>query len=226
MELVETVGPLEFEKVSVEDAKRASNREDRSAAVASDTTAFGDDELLDATATWLSQLPSSVRPLDVGRHHRRIANKLSALWKQHAAGEAYFDTLLRDRPADHPPLAPKILAELTALRKYRATLDVDGKARSRSELRASTLEWIEQLPHRCRPLAIPRQFPHIANRLCEIWKRPVVCDNYFNELAIDRRGGRMGFPMEVVTEIGLLREYYGRLYPYTHGGLKDVDFAR
>ena len=226
MEPVETDSPLEFEKLSVEDARRASDSKDHPAARASEDTAFGGDELLDTTATWLSQLPSSVRPMEVGRHHRRIANKLSTLWKQHAACEAYFDTLLTDRRAEQTPLPPEILAELTALRKYRATLYVDGKARSGADLHPSTREWIEHLPSECRPVAFPRQFPHIANKLCEIWKRPVLCDKYFNELVIDQRGGRKGFPLEVATELGLLRQYYAGLYPDTRGGWKDGDFAR
>lgn len=226
MELLDANAPLEFEKLSVEDAKRASDRSDQVAASKPDSASLGGDELLDSTATWFSQLPSGVRPLEVGRHHRRIANKLSALWKQHAACEAYFDTLLTDRQADQALLAPEILAELTALRKYRATLYVGGKARSGADLHASTREWIEHLPRQCRPVAIPRQFPHIANKLCEIWKRPVICDKYFNELVIDQRGGRKGFSLEVATEISLLRQYYARLYPDTHGGWKDGDFAR
>jgi hypothetical protein len=226
MELLDANAPLEFERLSVEDAKRASDRSDQIAASKAESASPHGDELLDSTATWFSQLPSSVRPLEVGRHHRRIANKISALWKHHAACVAYVDTLLADRQADQAPLKPEILGELTALRKYRATLHVDGKARSAADLHASTREWIEHLPSGCRPMAIALQFPHIANKLCEIWKRPVMCDQYFNELVIDQRGGRKGFPLEVATEISLLRQYYATLYPDTHGGWKDGDFAR
>ena len=227
MALRDTDAPLEFEKLSVADATRASDRSEHLKTTAPDPAASGGDELLDSTATWFSHLPSGVRPLELGRRHRRIANRLSNLWKQHAVCEAYFDTLLTDRPADQPSLAPEILAELAALRQYRATLPIAGQGRSGTDpLRPSTREWIAHLPLMCRPAAIPREFPHIANKLCEIWKQPVLCDKYFNELVLDQRGGRKGFPLQIASELSSLRQYYAKLYPDTHGGWKDGDFAR
>jgi hypothetical protein len=64
------------------------------------------------------------------------------------------------------------------------------------------------LPENLRPLHLARQFPRIANKLAEVWQRPVICDKVFEDLMIDNRGTRQGFPHDVAKEIGDLRGYY------------------
>ncbi len=62
--------------------------------------------------------------------------------------------------------------------------------------------------------AIADQFPRVMNRIAELWKQPVLTDRYFDELLHDERGTRQGFPLRVLTEINLLRDYYvTQLYP-------------
>ena len=36
---------------------------------------------------------------------------------------------------------------------------------------------------------------------------------YFDELLVDRRGGRQGFPKDVLRELLVLRSYYERFHP-------------
>lgn len=76
------------------------------------------------------------------------------------------------------------------------------------ELDPPTFKWLSQLPKDKRPNALPRQYPRIANRLASLWKRPIHCELYLDDLVMDLRGGRRGFPAEVAAEITALKEYF------------------
>jgi hypothetical protein len=75
-------------------------------------------------------------------------------------------------------------------------------------LAKTTLVWLERIPPRERPQQLMTQFPRIANAISEAWPRPANCQKYFGELLIDHRGGRQGFPAEVLFEISSLKNYY------------------
>ena len=64
------------------------------------------------------------------------------------------------------------------------------------------------LPYAYR-LSITRQhFPHVLNRIATEWEVPRRFLALMDELLIDRRGNREGFPFESVLELTNLREYY------------------
>ncbi|OGA00680.1 MAG: hypothetical protein A2Z64_13215 [Betaproteobacteria bacterium RIFCSPLOWO2_02_67_12] len=54
----------------------------------------------------------------------------------------------------------------------------------------------------------PDKYPHllelryarVLNRIAELWLSPQL-DHYFEELLVDRRGGRQGFPAEIMSEL-------------------------
>lgn len=52
------------------------------------------------------------------------------------------------------------------------------------------------------------RFPHIVNKLAELWMRPSYADRYFDELLHDTRGSRAGFPLAVLNEISDLYDHY------------------
>src|SRR4051794_24589220 len=56
--------------------------------------------------------------------------------------------------------------------------------------------------------ALADSFPHVVNKLAQLWRRPFHADRYFDELLHDKRGGRIGFPLAVVTEISELYNHY------------------
>jgi len=85
-----------------------------------------------------------------------------------------------------------------------------------------TLSWMESLPASLRPVALARDFPRIANKLCESWKRPARCDEYFEQLLIDHRGGRKGFPAALAMELSKLASHHASLYPYRRSIWDDV----
>lgn len=81
-------------------------------------------------------------------------------------------------------------------------------------LLTDTIKWLASLPSDVRPTALPIQFVRIANALARIWSDHRRCLEYLEDLLIDRRGGRQGFPFEVALEIAGLKDYYETtIYP-------------
>jgi len=85
-----------------------------------------------------------------------------------------------------------------------------------------TARWVQSLPGYVRPVALSREFPRIANRLGEIWRRPARCDEYLQSLLVDRRGGRKGFPPAVAMELSNLAAHYAVIHPYRHSIWDDA----
>lgn len=59
-----------------------------------------------------------------------------------------------------------------------------------------------------------RDFPHIVNRLAPFGYRPAQMVRSIDDLLIDDRPAREGFPFSVVTELSELRTFYARLLTY------------
>ncbi|MDI6748030.1 MAG: ankyrin repeat domain-containing protein [Rhodocyclaceae bacterium] len=55
------------------------------------------------------------------------------------------------------------------------------------------------------PSHLEKQYDRVLTRIEKLWGKPEVSD-YFSELLMDTRGGRKGFPNEVMKEIMMLRE--------------------
>ena len=70
-----------------------------------------------------------------------------------------------------------------------------------------TLEWVESLPRPLRPHVLVTNFPRIANQIAAAWSDPEHFDAYMDSLLTDKRGGRKGFPLEIVTELAALELY-------------------
>lgn len=88
-----------------------------------------------------------------------------------------------------------------------------------SDLSPVTFKWLAALPREVRPNSLAKQFPRIANRLAEIWKRPLQCERYIDDLMIDLRGGRQGFPPSVAAEIAALKVHFVRTTNTVHFGV-------
>jgi hypothetical protein len=67
---------------------------------------------------------------------------------------------------------------------------------------------LETLPPELRMVALRGQYPRLLNRLAAAWHDPREFDRLIDELLIDDRPNRQGFPFEVVRELTELREYY------------------
>jgi hypothetical protein len=87
------------------------------------------------------------------------------------------------------------------------------KARPAETLLPVATRWLATLPFDCYPLALAKKFPRIANALATFWTRPDALTSYLGELLVDRRGGRKGFPLDVLDELYQLKAYYTSLHP-------------
>lgn len=75
-------------------------------------------------------------------------------------------------------------------------------------LMALTVLWADQLPSTLRPDQLLECYPRVANRLALCWGDIALTNRLFEELLLDRRGGRKGFPPLVKAELGRLRINY------------------
>jgi tankyrase len=63
-------------------------------------------------------------------------------------------------------------------------------------------ELAAQLADRGAPLVhTAAGFPHVVDKLAAAWDDPERLREVFDELLIDRRGGRQGFPAQVLQEL-------------------------
>jgi hypothetical protein len=89
-------------------------------------------------------------------------------------------------------------------------------------------KWIEQLPQHVQPSRTAARFPHIVNAFAECWSAPQRCRDYFEQLLIDRRGDRLGFPKPIASELAALKDYYDSVVHPTQQTVWDeiVSLAR
>ena len=76
-----------------------------------------------------------------------------------------------------------------------------------------TIAWAAKLPHDVRPMSLIRQFPRIANFMAATWLDPDTLRPYLDDLFVDRRGSRRGFPPEVMAELFAIRAHFEDLHP-------------
>jgi hypothetical protein len=75
----------------------------------------------------------------------------------------------------------------------------------------TTREWLGRLPAHVRPHALVERYPRLVNLIAETWRSAQRCQETFEDLTMDRRGGRHGFSFEIEVELRALRAYRARL---------------
>jgi hypothetical protein len=116
---------LEFEKVSVADARRAldSGRPSADLPASGNARPETDFELLmGATIRWIASLPEPVRPLALALKFPRVANSIADVWEQEIRCEEYLAALTADPNGERNKFPPDVAAELAGLRDYHAEL--------------------------------------------------------------------------------------------------------
>ena len=78
---------------------------------------------------------------------------------------------------------------------------------SDNALNGTARHWLRSLPARRRPLRLCTDYPRVANRLAWCWPDAELSAQAIDDLLIDRRGGRRGFPPLVQRELRRLREF-------------------
>ena len=81
----------------------------------------------------------------------------------------------------------------------------------------NTQEWLDVLPRRVQPYALCKLYPRVANLIAAKWADTEALRAYFDELLVDRRRGRRGFPLEVLNDLCVLREHHAAFHPHATG---------
>jgi len=84
----------------------------------------------------------------------------------------------------------------------------DRKPQPPETLAVETVQWLAGLPADVRPRRLPILFPRIANRLGSRWSQRQTCLACLDDLLIDKRGTRRGFPLDIVVELAALKNYF------------------
>jgi hypothetical protein len=130
-------GSLEFEKVSLSDARKALEETGPAAnAIARKTenweekrTATADEALSDAASIWMATLPESVRPRQLAVRYARVANRIAQLWDDDGVKcERLLDDLMTDRRGGRRGFPLAIASELATLHEHYYRLHHAGKS--------------------------------------------------------------------------------------------------
>ncbi len=70
--------------------------------------------------------------------------------------------------------------------------------------------WLDRLPEAARAPKLAAAFPRIAERIALFDGEPPFAARYLDQLMIDQRGDRQGFPIEVGRELMRLRSHYAQ----------------
>ncbi len=74
-------------------------------------------------------------------------------------------------------------------------------------INGTTRNWLRRLPAGRRPLQLCCRFPRVANRIAWCWNDSELAEQVFDDLLVDHRGGRQGFPRAVALELRRLRDH-------------------
>lgn len=116
-----------------------------------------------------------------------------------------------------PPSAIQIAAAERAAERSKSGAPRDPTALRGPErpqdraLMKHAVTWADGLPVRVRPTNLLESYPRVANRLALCWNDARLTNRLFDELLLDQRGGRKGFPAPVRDELVRLRVDYPKI---------------
>ena len=70
--------------------------------------------------------------------------------------------------------------------------------------------WLDSLPSALQPASLCCHYPAVANRIALCWSDPALMERVFDDLLLDRRGRRRGFPSEVASDLLRLHLFHER----------------
>ena len=115
---------------------------------------------------------------------------------------------------------------MAEIRESKSPAASPRRQSGRVELEATTAIWLSELPQRLQPRETATRFPHILNRLANLWSSPHACRLYFDDLLMDQRGDRQGFPLRIASEIVGLKDHYDSAVHPTPQSLWDEIVSR
>jgi hypothetical protein len=121
------------------------------------------------------------------------------------------------RRSDRVPLSDVALSAAPRPAGVRSDTGEDWTKRRAAQpangLLKPTIAWAAMLPPKAKPAALLTNFPRIANLLAVLWQDPNSLRAYLEDLLVDKRGNRQGFPLDVLRELLELRAFYDNLHP-------------
>ena len=121
------------------------------------------------------------------------------------------------RRTDRVPLSDVAATAQPRAAGGQAQNDVDWTTRRAKEpatgLLRPTAQWASALPREVVPHGLLSKFPRICNLLAVLWQDPGSLRLYVDDLLVDKRGNRQGFPLEILRELFALRAHYDQLHP-------------
>lgn len=127
----------------------------------------------------------------------------TSIYRQHA-GMVYAVAEPVGRINREEPTGPELRFDFTRQRRAAPV----------AFLLPNTQQWLDTLPRRVQPHALCSFYPRIANLIAAMWADTEALRTYFDELLVDRRRGRRGFPLDVLNDLRVLREYHPAFHPY------------
>jgi hypothetical protein len=127
---------LEFEKVSLSDARKALEETGPAAyAVPKKSenweekrSTSSDEPLSDEATAWLAELPEAVRPRQLAGRYARLANRIAKLWDEPVRCERFLDELMTDRRGGRKGFPLAIASELATLHEHYYRLHHGGRS--------------------------------------------------------------------------------------------------
>jgi len=109
-----------------------------------------------------------------------------------------------------PIARPARGGEATAPNVSASTTDWSSmrKAQPADYLLPQSDKWFGALPPEVSPHSLATRFPRIVNLIASQWNDRHGAPKLFEELLVDRRGGRAGFPPAVRHDLLRLREFW------------------
>lgn len=136
----------------------------------------------------------------------------TSIYRQHP-GLVYAVAPPVDRINRNEPAEPEVSFDFTRQRRASPV----------TFLLRNTQKWLDALPHRVQPHALCKFFPRIANLIAALWADKEALGAYVDELLVDRRQGRRGFPLDVFNDLRVLRDYHAGSYRYA---MSKPDYER
>jgi hypothetical protein len=98
------------------------------------------------------------------------------------------------------------------MQAHRSLTKTCGVQKTRAQTKCDALRSNGRAPFLLRPRAPVMRFSRVANTLADVWCQPKVFYMLLFQLAVDDRGGRRGFPLEVRQDLAKLRIYFERTH--------------
>jgi hypothetical protein len=76
------------------------------------------------------------------------------------------------------------------------------------ELKVYGIKFLAALPVTVRPLKLGEKYPRIVNTLGLLRGQPTSFRAYFDDLFVDNRGDRQGFPPDIEEELARLKVFF------------------